>query len=215
MKKTIIVAALALPSSVAVSAQERMSAEQREKAIAERIGSAADRMAKDFDLKDDAKKSFVETYTAYQKEMFATNQNQGQRLEQNGRDGEKKELTKEEAEARIKQNFERQEQQIATMQKRLEVQKKYAEEFGKVLTPQQVLKVLNPQRGQHGGRVAKVTGTTSVVEASKAVLVAVASEAAIVVAALAALAAVASKTSIIHKKIKKKVQSLAALDFFL
>lgn len=152
MKKTIIVAALALLSSVAVSAQERMSAEQREKAIAERIGSAADRMAKDFDLKDDAKKSFVETYTAYQKEMFATNQNQGQRLEQNGRDDEKKELTKEEAEARIKQNFERQEQQIATMQKRLEVQKKYAEEFGKVLTPQQVLKVLNPQRGQQGGR---------------------------------------------------------------
>ena len=96
MKKTIIVAALALLSSVAVSAQERMSAEQREKAIAERIGSAADRMAKDFDLKDDAKKSFVETYTAYQKEMFATNQFQGQRLEQNGRDGEKKELTKEE-----------------------------------------------------------------------------------------------------------------------
>ena len=80
--------------------------------------------------------------------MFATNQNQGQRLEQNGRDGEKKELTKEDAEARIKQNFERQEQQIATMQKRLEVQKKYVEEFGKVLTPQQVLKVLNPQRGQ-------------------------------------------------------------------
>ena len=55
MKKTIIVAALALLSSVAVSAQERMSAEQREKAIAERIGSAADRMAKDFDLKDDAR----------------------------------------------------------------------------------------------------------------------------------------------------------------
>ena len=152
MKKTIIVAALALLSSVAVSAQERMSAEQREKAIAERIGSAADRMAKDFDLKEDAKKSFVDTYTAYQKEMFATNQNQGQRLEQNGRDDEKKEMTKEDAEARIKQNFERQEQQIATMQKRLEVQKKYAEEFGKVLTPQQVLKVLNPQRGQQGGR---------------------------------------------------------------
>ena len=152
MKKTIIVAALALLSSVAVSAQERMSAEQREKAIAERIGNAADRMAKDFDLKDDAKKSFVETYTAYQKEMFATNQFQGQRLEQNGRDDEKKELTKEDAEARIKQNFERQEQQIATMQKRLEVQKKYAEEFSKTLTPQQVLKVLTPQRGGQGGR---------------------------------------------------------------
>lgn len=152
MKKTIILAVLALMSSTVICAQQRMSAEEREAAMAERIKSVADRMASDFKLKDDAKKTFIETYTAYQKEMFATNQNQGQRLEQNGRDDEKKELTKEDAEARIKQNFERQEQQIATMQKRLEVQKKYAEEFGKVLTPQQVLKVLNPQRGQQGGR---------------------------------------------------------------
>lgn len=152
MKKTIIVAALALLSSVAVSAQERMSAEQREKAIAERIGNAADRMAKDFDLKDDAKKSFVETYTAYQKEMFATNQFQGQRTEQGNRGEDSKELSAEDAQARIKQNFERQEQQIATMQKRLEVQKKYAEEFAKTLTPQQVLRLLTPQRNQQGGR---------------------------------------------------------------
>ena len=152
MKKTIIVAVLALLSSTAVCAQERMSAEERTAAIAERIETAANRLAKDFDLKDEAKKSFVETYTAYQKEMFATNQFQGQRGEQGGRNEEKKELTAEEAQAKLKQNFDRQEQQIATMQKRLEVQKKYAEELGKVLTPQQVLKVLTPQRGQQGGR---------------------------------------------------------------
>ena len=152
MKKTIIVAVLALLSSTAACAQERMSAEERTAAIAERIENAANRLAKDFDLKDEAKKSFVETYTAYQKEMFATNQFQGQRDEQGGRNEEKKELTAEEAQAKLKQNFDRQEQQIATMQKRLEVQKKYAEELGKVLTPQQVLKVLTPQRGQQGGR---------------------------------------------------------------
>ncbi|MBP3712046.1 MAG: hypothetical protein IJ537_03230 [Bacteroidaceae bacterium] len=146
MRKTIILAVLALMSSTAVFAQERMSEEERAKAISERIGKAADRMAGDFKLKDDAKKSFVETYTAYQKEMFATNQMQGQRLQRDDRDGEKKELTDEEAQARIKENFERQEKQIQTMQKRLEVQKKYAEEFGKVLTPKQVLKVLNPER---------------------------------------------------------------------
>ena len=148
MKKTIIVAVLALMGSAAVFAQERMSQEEREKAIAERIEKAADRMAGDFKLKDETKTTFIETYTAYQKEMFATNQNQGQRLGQNDREDEKKELSKEEATAKIKEIFERQEQQIATMQKRLEVQKKYAEEFGKVLTPQQVLKVLTPQRGQ-------------------------------------------------------------------
>ena len=152
MRKTIILAVLALMSSTAICAQERMSAEEREKATAERIERSADRMAKDFELKDEAKKKFVDVYTAYQKEMFATNQNQGQRLEQFNRNDEKKELSKEEAEAQIKQNFERQEQQIATMQKRLEVQKKYAEEFSKTLTPQQVLKVLTPQRGGQGGR---------------------------------------------------------------
>ena len=152
MRKTIILAVLALMSSTAICAQERMSAEEREKAMAERIEKSADRMAKDFELKDEAKKKFVDVYTAYQKEMFATNTNQGQRIEQFNRNDEKKELSKEEAEAQIKQNFERQEQQIATMQKRLEVQKKYAEELGKVLTPQQVLKVLTPQRGGQGGR---------------------------------------------------------------
>lgn len=143
-------AVLVLMGSAAVSAQERMSMEERQKAIAERIEQTATRLAKDFNLKDDSQKSFVEAYTAYQKEMFATNQIQGQRPERAGQGDEKKELTEEEATAKIKENFDRQEQQIATMQKRLEVQKKYAEEFSKVLTPQQVLKVLTPQRGGNG-----------------------------------------------------------------
>lgn len=152
MKKTIFLAVIALVCCAALSAQERerMSEEERAKAIAERIEKAAERMAKDFDLKEDAKKTFISTYTAYQKEMFATNQAQGQRFEQADRDEEKK-LTDEEATAKIKENFDRQEQQIATMQKRLDVQKKYSEELAKILTPQQVLKVLTPQRGQ-GGR---------------------------------------------------------------
>ena len=152
MKKTIIVAVLALLSSTAVSAQERMSQENREKAVAERIEKSADCIAGELKLTEEAKKSFVETYKAYQKEMFATNTNQVQRQDQSARNDDKKELSAEEAQAKLKQNFERQEQQIATMQKRLDVQKKYAEEFGKVLTPQQVLQVLSPQRGQGGNR---------------------------------------------------------------
>ena len=143
MRKTIILAVVALMSSTAICAQERMSAEQREKAITERIERAADRMASDLGLKDNAKKSFVNVYSEYQREMFATNQNQGQRFEEANRANEKKELSTEEAQAQLRQNFERQEQQIATMQKRLEVQRKYAEEFAKVLTP---------QRGQGGNR---------------------------------------------------------------
>ena len=142
----MIVAALALMSTTAVCAQGRMSEEDRTKAMAERIERSADRLASELELKDDAKKSFTETYTAYQKEMFATNQ--AQRVDLGNREDEKKDLSTEEAKAKIKENFDRQEQQIVTMQKRLEVQKKYAEEFGKFLTPQQVLKVLTPQRTQ-------------------------------------------------------------------
>lgn len=151
MKKTVIVAVLALMSYTMLNAQERMSEEERAKAIAERIDKSAERVAKDFGLKDEAKKTFVSIYTEYQKEMFATNQLQGQRQNFGNREEENKELSEEEATAKIKENFDRQEQQIATMQKRLDVQKKYSEEFAKVLTPQQVLKVLTPQRGQ-GGR---------------------------------------------------------------
>ena len=155
MRKTIIVAVLALMSFTVLKAQEGMNEEERAKAIAERIEKSAERMAKDFDLKDEAKATFISTYTAYQKEMFATNQMRSQRMEQPEREGEKK-LSDEEATAKLQENFTRQEQQIATMQKRLNVQKKYSEEFAKVLTPQQVLKVLTPQRGggnrEQGGR---------------------------------------------------------------
>ena len=143
---------MALVSFSAVCAQERMSEEEHAKSVGERIERAADRVAKEFDLKGDTKEAFIKTYSAYQKEMFATNQTRGQRADFSNRDDAQKELSDEEATAKLKENFERQEQQIATMQKRLEVQKKYAEEFGKVLTPQQVLKVLTPQRGQGGGR---------------------------------------------------------------
>ena len=151
MKKTLIMAALALACSAAVSAQERTSEEERTKATSERIEKSAERMAKEFGLKDDAKETFTRTYSAYQQEMFATNQLQGKRLQRENGEGEEKKLTDEEATAKIQESLDRQEQQIQTLQKRLEVQKKYAAELGKVLTPQQVLKVLTPQRGQ-GGR---------------------------------------------------------------
>lgn len=151
MKKTLLVAVMAM-SCAALSAQERgrMSDEERAKNISERIEKSADRMAEDFNLKDDAKDAFIKCYSEYQKEMFATNQQQSQRMEQNIRTDDKKELSDEEATAKIKENFTRQEQQIATLQKRLEVQRKYCEELSKILTPQQVLKVLTPQRGERG-----------------------------------------------------------------
>ena len=74
-------------------------------------------------------------------------------LRQHSHEGDdKKELTDDEANARIQEQFTRQEEQIATLQKRLEIQKKYSAEFAKVLTPQQVLKVLTPQRNNQRGQ---------------------------------------------------------------
>ncbi len=150
MKKLFIVSALTFLFMGNVYAQQgQRTEEERAQMRAEMIKRVADRSAKDFDLKGDAKEAFLTTFTAYQTEMFQTNMGG---MRQRGQEAdEKKELTDEEANAKIQEQFTRQEEQIATMQKRLEIQKKYSAEFAKILTPQQVLKVLTPQRnGQRG-----------------------------------------------------------------
>lgn len=154
MKKLFIVSALTFLFVGNVCAQQgQRSEEDRAQMRAEMIKRVAERSAKDFDLKGDAKEAFMTTFTAYQTEMFQTNQGG---MRQRGQEAdEKKELSDEEANAKIQEQFTRQEEQIATMQKRLEIQKKYSAEFAKILTPQQVLKVLTPQRnnqrnGQRG-----------------------------------------------------------------
>jgi uncharacterized membrane protein YgcG len=154
MKKLFIVSALSFLFVGNVCAQQgQRSEEDRAQMRAEMIKRVAERSAKDFDLKGDAKEAFLTTFTAYQTEMFQTNMGG---MRQRGQEAdEKKELSDEEANAKIQEQFTRQEEQIATMQKRLEIQKKYSAEFAKILTPQQVLKVLTPQRnnqrnGQRG-----------------------------------------------------------------
>ncbi len=151
MKRFFIVSAFTFLVMGNVSAQQgQRSEEERATQRAEMIQRVAERTAKDFKLKDEAKESFLTIYKAYQAEMFQTNQ--GSMRQRSAKDEEKKELTDEEANAKILEQFTRQEEQIATLQKRLEIQKKYSEEFAKILTPQQVLKVLTPQRGQRGQR---------------------------------------------------------------
>ena len=154
MKKLFIVSALTFLFVGNVCAQQgQRSEEDRAQMRAEMIKRVAERSAKDFDLKGDAKEAFLTTFTAYQTEMFQTNQGG---MRQRGQEAdEKKELSDEEANAKIQEQFTRQEEQISTMQKRLEIQKKYSAEFAKILTPQQVLKLLTPQRnnqrnGQRG-----------------------------------------------------------------
>ena len=152
MKNLFIVSTFLFLSVGSVYAQQgQRSEEERAQMRTEMIKRVAERTAKDFDLKGDSKDAFMKVYEEYQTEMFQTNQGG---MRQRGQEGEeKKELSAEEANAKIQEQFTRQEEQIATMQKRLEIQKKYSVEFAKILTPQQVLKVLTPQRNnQRGGQ---------------------------------------------------------------
>lgn len=153
MKKLLV---LSLVTIMSMSAMAQRNQENMQARRAEMISTMADRVAKDLNLKDEAKTQFVATYKAYQEELFGTYQtgrNQGQRGE---RQNDKK-LTDEEAQKQVEQYFERQEQQIKQQQARLEIEKKYLAEFQKTLTPQQVAKIF-AQRQQMGMRQGGMQG---------------------------------------------------------
>ena len=153
MKKLLV---LSLVTIMSMSAMAQRNQENMQARRAEMISTMADRVAKDLNLKDEAKTQFVATYKAYQEELFGTYQtgrNQGQRGE---RQNDKK-LTDEEAQKQVEQYFERQEQQIKQQQARLEIEKKYLAEFQKTLTPQQVAKIFT-QRQQMGMRQGGMQG---------------------------------------------------------
>lgn len=146
MKKTIMIAAMAIIGMGNVSAQQ--NGQDREQMRTEMIAKAAERQAENFKLKGDKREAFMETFKQYQTEMFSTNQPRPRE----DASQEEENLTDEQAAAKLEENFARQAQQIETMQKRLDIQKKYAPEFAKVLTPQQVLKVMAQPRGGQGQR---------------------------------------------------------------
>ncbi len=149
MKKTLIVMAVALLCAGQMNAQrEQRSPEEMQKARAEMVKQNAERLAKDFDLKDDAKTAFIEKYTQYQNEMFADMRPQGDRQQPQEERKKTSEMSDEEVTALIQSAFERQEKQIEVMQKRLEVQKKYYAEFSQTLTPKQLIRIFGQQRPQ-------------------------------------------------------------------
>ena len=145
----LIVAALSLMAVGQMQAQDEQTDESREAKRTELIAKSGERLAKSFSLEGDAKESFLATYTAYQQEMFATNERRERTAEARQQDGEgKKELTDEQATERIEANLKRQEQQAGQLQKRLEIQKRYYAEFQKTLKPAQILKAMFPQRAR-------------------------------------------------------------------
>lgn len=147
MKKLMFIMALGLLISGQAYAQEAESAEGREAKRAEMIAKSGERLAKSFGLDDAKKESFLTIYTEYQTEMFATNERPDRKeAAKEKEEGDKKELTDAQATERIQANFEKQEKQVAQLQKRLEIQKRYYTRFAEVLTPAQILKAMFPQR---------------------------------------------------------------------
>lgn len=125
---------------------QRPNGEDAQARRAEMVQRQAEKMAKDFDLKKDVKDKFIETYKAYQKELRG-DRTRGQRPD--AQKGEKK-LTNEEAQKQIEEYFTQQKEQIAQMERRLKVSKKYYEEFQQMLTPQQLLKIFRQPNMRDG-----------------------------------------------------------------
>lgn len=148
----MMMAALVLTGMSAVA--QRPSQEDREARRAEMVQKQAERLAKDFSLKGDAKKSFMDTYVAYQQELQSLGQTNRQRPDRNaqaGQNSQKKELSVEEATKQVDEYFSRQEQQVARQLQRLAVEKEYYAKFKETLTPQQLVKIFVQREQRQGG----------------------------------------------------------------
>lgn len=145
-KRMILVAALTLClTGVAMAQNEKADADVRPKMRAEMAQKRAERFADEFKLDGTTKTEFISLYKRYMDEISGTMSlpDSEQKAEV---DEKKKELTDEEATAKIQANFERQEEQITKMHARLQSQKKYYAEFSRFLTPQQLLKIFSQPR---------------------------------------------------------------------
>ena len=152
----IALAAMTFGSINNANAQENDGADRR----AEMQTRQKERLIKDLKLSDEQRAKFEPIYEKYQTELASL---RPQRQQTDGETGasaqdkkEKKELTDAAATARLQDIFTRQETQIQQSQQRLDIQKKYCAEFSSFLTPQQLLRVFQPQqnrnRAQMGGR---------------------------------------------------------------
>ena len=156
MKKSIIILTLATMFFGSVNNTNAQDNTERESRRSEMRARQTERLIRDLKLTDEQKAKFEPIYQSYQSEMAAL------RTPRTGSDApaqqgtqDKKELTDEAATARLQEIFNRQEEQIRQSQQRLDIQKRYCPQFAEFLTPQQLLRVFQPQQNrgpQQGGR---------------------------------------------------------------
>ena len=133
---------------------QRPSIEEFQARRAEMVQRQADRLAKEFELKDGIRDSFISLYRAYQNDLLTLMQQDRQRFNRDGERGDdsrKKELTNEEAARQIEEYFSRQETQIARQLQRLAMDKEYYDKFKAMLTPQQLANIFTQRNRQRQG----------------------------------------------------------------
>ena len=160
MKKSIFTLALAAMLIGSVTNTNAQDNNDREGRRADMQARQTERLVKSLKLTDEQKAKFEPLYQDYQKELGAL---RPQRQRVDGQTGasaqdpsakkEKEELTDAVATARLQEQFDRQAKEIEQSQQRLDIQKKYCAEFSAFLTPQQLLKVFQPQQQQNRQRM--------------------------------------------------------------
>ena len=143
MKKTIILTALVAFLFGSISTINAQDDSRRQEFMARQT----ERLVRDLKLDGEKKTQFEAIYKRYQDELASTRQQQARQRD----DDNSKNLSDEEATAKLTEIFARQAEQIQQQQRRLDIQQKYCAELSAILTPQQLLQVFQPQ-GRQGGR---------------------------------------------------------------
>lgn len=151
MKKIIFILSMAAMLFGSINNTNAQDNRGRENRRAEMQARATERLIKDLKLSDEQKAKFEPIYQNYLKELSAL-RTERQQADEN--DSKKEELTDAVATSRLQAIFDRQAEQIQQSQQRLDIQKKYCAELSSILTPQQLLRVFQPQQrnGQRGGQ---------------------------------------------------------------
>lgn len=155
MKKIFMTAALAIAMcGTAMAQRQQMNPEQMQQMMAQRVQQQAERLVKDMELKDNQKVEFTALYTQYQRELNDLRNAQMAAMQQQTTNNKKeKDMTDEDYNNLIKEQFERETNQIALSLQQYQIKQKYYEQMKDKYTPKQLSKVFGPQRmGGNGGQ---------------------------------------------------------------
>lgn len=151
--KTILVTAAVLIATCHVNAQENGNNRRQRGSFdpTEMAERNANRLAKEMDLKDEAKEKFVNVYKEYQTAKYeAQNPKKDSELtdeqRQQQRNPDFNKMTADEAKALINETFNKQ-------QAALDIDKTYYKVFSEMLTPQQTARIFVQQRRNRVGNM--------------------------------------------------------------